>query len=125
MMRFREGNFLSPDCTAAAAASMLTFVVTFWCGDLGNAAEVKVFSSPALRGVVSDIGRQFEGATGHRLVAEFEVFAVLRQRIDAGEAFDIAIFSPDIIDDLVNLRKIAPDTRADLGRHGIGLGVRT
>jgi molybdate transport system substrate-binding protein len=111
--------------STAVAASLLTFIATFWCGDLGNAAEVKVFSSPALRGVVSDIGRQFEGATGHRLVAEFEVFAVLRQRIDAGEAFDIAIFSPDIIDDLVNLRKIAPDTRADLGRHGIGLGVRT
>ena len=124
-MRFREGNFLSPDCTAAAAASMLTFVVTFWCGDISNAAEVKVLSSPALRGVVSEIGRQFEGATGHRLVAEFEVFAVLKRRIDGGEAFDIAILSPAMIDDLIKLRKVAADTRADLGRQGISLGVRT
>jgi molybdate transport system substrate-binding protein len=123
-MRFRAGNFLGLDSTAVAA-SLLTFVASFWCGDLGNAAEVQVFSSPALRGVVNDIGRQFEGATGHTLVAEFEVFSVLKRRIDAGEAFDIAIFSPDIIDDLINLRKIAPDTRADLGGHGIGLGVRT
>src|SRR5262252_3418481 len=109
-MRFRAGNFLRLGSTAVAA-SLLTFIATFWCGDLGNAAEVKVFSSPALRGVVSDIGRQFEGATGHRLVAEFEVFAVLKRRIDAGEAFDIAILSPALIDDLIKLRKIAEDTR--------------
>ena len=115
----------TPRCRSVLRGIVLTFTFTFWCGDLGNAADVKVLSSPALRGVVSEIGRQFEGATGHRLVAEFEVFAVLKRRIDAGEAFDIAILSPAMIDDLINLRKVAPDTRADLGRHGIGLGVRT
>jgi molybdate transport system substrate-binding protein len=104
---------------------MLIFIATFWCGNLGNAAEVKIFSSPAVRGVVSEIGRQFEGATGHRLIAEFDVFAVLKRRIDADETFDIAILSPAMIDDLIKLRKVAPDTRADLGRNGIGLGVRT
>jgi molybdate transport system substrate-binding protein len=123
-MRFREGNFLFLDSTSAAV-STLTFIATLWCGDLCNAADVKVLSSPAVKGVVSEIGRQFEAATGHRLVAEFDVFAVLKRRIDAGEAFDIAILNPAMIDDLVKLGKVAADTRADLGRQGISLGVRT
>src|SRR5712675_221524 len=56
----------TPRCRSVLRGIVLTFTFTFWCGDLGNAADVKVLSSPALRGVVSEIGRQFEGATGQR-----------------------------------------------------------
>jgi molybdate transport system substrate-binding protein len=108
----------------AATAAATTFIAALSNGGLAHAAEVKVLSSPAVRGVVSELGRQFEGATGHKLVVDFDVFAVLKRRIDAGETFDIAVLSPALIDDLIKLGKVAADTRADLGRHGTGLGVR-
>ena len=34
------------------------------------AAEIKVLSSTAIRGVLIELGRQFESATGHKLVIE-------------------------------------------------------
>jgi molybdate transport system substrate-binding protein len=33
-----------------------------------------------------------------QLIADYDVFAVLKRRIDAGEKFDIAILSPELID---------------------------
>jgi len=58
------------------------------------------------------------------VVLDYEVNAVLRRRIDGGEAFDVAILSPEMIDQLATAGKIAPDSRATLGRIGMGLGVR-
>jgi molybdate transport system substrate-binding protein len=107
---------------AIAIAAELTFGLSFQ--GLANAADVKVLSSPALTGVISEIGRQFESATSNRLVPDFEVFAVLKRRIDAGEEFDIAILSPALIESLISTSKVAGDTRAHLGRQGMGLGVR-
>src|SRR5262245_59720498 len=88
-----------------------------------QAAAIKVFSSPAMRGILRELGQDIEGATGHKLVVEYDVFAVLKRRIDAGEMFDVAILSPDLIDDLIKMGKIAVNTRTDLGRHGVGVGM--
>ena len=93
-------------------------------GGLAHAAEIKVLSSPAMRGVITELRVQLEGATGQKLLVDFDVFAVLKRRIDAGETFDVAILSPALIDELIKLGKVAADTRADLGRHGTGLGMR-
>ena len=88
------------------------------------AAEIKILSSTGVRGVLVDIGPQFENATGHTLVTEYDVFAVLRRKIDAGDTFDIAILSPALIDDLIKQGKVAADTRAIVGRTGMGAAVR-
>ena len=88
-------------------------------------AEVKVLSSTGVRGILTELGRQFEEATGHRLVVEYDVFAVLKRRIDAGEAFDVAILSPILIDALVTQGKVTADTRVTVGRTGMGAAVRT
>jgi molybdate transport system substrate-binding protein len=89
-----------------------------------NAAEIKVIASPGVRGAVLELARGFETDTGHKVVANFDVFAVLVRRIDAGEPFDIAILTPELIDDLILRRKIAPETRSAFGRTGLGFGVR-
>jgi molybdate transport system substrate-binding protein len=88
-------------------------------------AELKVLGSTGVRGILTELGGQFEKETGHRLVAEYDVFAVLKRRIDAGDAFDVAILSPALIDDLIKQGKLAADTRSTVGRTGIGAAVRT
>jgi molybdate transport system substrate-binding protein len=112
--------FAAVTVTAAVVASL----VALSKGGLANAAEIKVLSGTGVRGVVSELGQQFEGATGHKLVMDFAGFTVLKRRIDAGEAFDIAILSPALIDDLIQTGKVAADMRATLGRAGIGVAVR-
>lgn len=49
---------------------------------------------------------------------------VLKRRIAAGEAFDIVIPGPELIDELVAQGKVAAGTRAAFGKAGVGLGVR-
>ncbi|MBI2296454.1 MAG: substrate-binding domain-containing protein [Betaproteobacteria bacterium] len=105
-------------------AAVVTFLVALSKGGLANAAEIKVFSGTGVRTVVSELGRQFEEATGHKLVMQFGVFAVLKRRIDAGETFDVAILNPVLTDELIQVGKVAADTRAILGRSGIGVAVR-
>jgi molybdate transport system substrate-binding protein len=61
---------------------------------------------------------------GHKIVMDFEIPAVLKRRIDAGEPFDVAILGPAQIEELIGAGKVVPDTRATIGRVGMGLGVR-
>jgi molybdate transport system substrate-binding protein len=102
------------------AAIFLIFVHSH----ISRAEELRLIGSPGVRSVVSDLGQRFEAATSHKLIADFEVFAGLKRRIDAGEAFDIAVLSPALIDDYIKQRRIIADTRTDFGRGGMGIGIR-
>jgi molybdate transport system substrate-binding protein len=101
-------------------------VATLSCAAVLNvaAAEIKVIGSPGVRAALLELAPQFEKATGHKAVMDFAVIAVLKRRIAAGEAFDIVIPGPELIDELVGQGKVAADTRAAFGKAGVGLGVR-
>jgi molybdate transport system substrate-binding protein len=88
-------------------------------------AEIKVLSSTGVRGALSELGAQFERTTGHKLVVAYDVFAALKRKIDAGEAFDVAIMSPALVDELVKQGKMVADSRATIGRTGMGAAVRS
>jgi molybdate transport system substrate-binding protein len=106
---------------AAAFALMILLAQ----GVAAEAAEVKVLSAAAMRSVMNELGPQFERATGHKLVIQFEVIGVLKRQIDAGEWFDVATLTTPMIDDLVKEGKIAAGTCADIARSGLGVIVRT
>jgi molybdate transport system substrate-binding protein len=108
----------------AAAAAVLAVAIALPNGGLAHAAEIKVLSSVGYKGAISELARRFEVAAGHKVVTDFEVVAVLKRRIDAGEAFDVAVLSPTLIAELIQAGKIVADTRATIGRIGMGLGVR-
>src|SRR5215475_10810630 len=118
-MKKERREFITQLCTIGVT-TVLTTVST---EAFAQAAEIKVFSSPAMRAILRDLGQDIEGATGHKLMVEYDVFSVLKRRIDAGEMFDVAILSPDLIDDLIKMGKIGVNTRTDLGRHGVGVGM--
>ena len=91
---------------------------------IAEATEIKVIASRGVGGVVTELGRQFELKTGHRVQTDFEVIPVLRRKIEAGTAFDITILNRDAIDDLIQQGKIIRDTRTDFGRSGLGVATR-
>jgi molybdate transport system substrate-binding protein len=109
-------RFLSAACAAlalvAAAASPAL------------SAELKIFGSRVTKMLVDDIGPQFEKATGHKLVVVTDVAAVMKRRIEQGEAFDLAVLVNYQTDDLINKGKLVADTRADLMKAGIGVAVK-
>jgi molybdate transport system substrate-binding protein len=89
-----------------------------------HAAEIKVISSPPVSLTFRDLGPQFEHSTGHTLLVDYANIAALKQRIAAGETFDVAIVSPKLIDELLQEGKIAAGTRLNLGRTGLGVVTR-
>jgi molybdate transport system substrate-binding protein len=90
-------------------------------GITANAGEIKVLSTHAALEVLSELGPQFERSTGHKLSFPANI---IKRQIEGGSAFDIAIVTRGVIDDLTKQGKIAADSRTDIGRSGLGVAVR-
>ena len=90
-----------------------------------DAGQIKVLSTVGVQGLLEQLKPDFERRTGHRLAIAFNVATELKQRIEAGEEFDLGIFTDFVIDDLIGSGRILPSTRTDIARSGIGLAVRT
>jgi molybdate transport system substrate-binding protein len=74
--------------------------------------------------VVEDLQPQCEKAIGHPLVVEYSAAALLKQKVDAGERFDVALLTSEVTGELIKEGKVSADSSADLGRVGVGVGIR-
>ena len=90
-----------------------------------QAAELRVLSGNGAKAAVQELCRQFERTTGNTIRLHFEVNADLKNKIEAGEVFDVAVLNPPVIDALIKDGKLVAGSRADIGRSGLGLAVRT
>ena len=90
----------------------------------GQPAPIHVLVSNGVRAVVEDLQPQCEKAIGHPLVVEYSAAALLKQKVDAGEQFDVALLTAEVTGELIKEGKVAADSRADLGRVGLGVGIR-
>lgn len=88
------------------------------------AAEIKVLSSTGVSGILRELGPAFERSFEQKLAIELDAAAILRQRIQDGAAFDVAILTAAIADDLIKAGKLVAATRADIARSGVGVAVR-
>ncbi|SRR5712692_1344493 len=88
-----------------------------------EAADVKLISADPMAGVIKALSAQFERDTGHKLITKFVSGPMVKQEIDAGETFDVAISVTPVIDALIKEGKLVAGTRADVAYAGIGLGV--
>jgi molybdate transport system substrate-binding protein len=103
---------------AAIAIALLAFTTP------ASAAELKVISGPATAGVLSELAPQFERDTGYKLVKKGGVTGVLKQMIESGEPFDLALIPAPLMDNFVKQGKIVSDSNVPLVRVGMGVAVR-
>ena len=87
-------------------------------------AAVRVLSSNGVRSAIEALRPEIERAIGHPLSIEFSTASSLKTKIEAGEAFDVAILTPALLDDLIAQGKVAADSRIDFARAGVGVGAR-
>jgi len=92
---------------------------------VAQAAEIKILCSSGFKAVMEELAPQFERATHHQVVVRYGLAATLKQEIEAGAAFDLAVLTPAAIDDLIGQRKVASDSRTILARSGLGIAIRT
>jgi len=89
-----------------------------------HSEALRVYSSNGVRVVLQEMLPQIEEAIGRNLVFEFSTSRTLTDRIAANEAFDVAILTPSLIDELSALQKILPGSQTEFAQVGIGVGSR-
>jgi molybdate transport system substrate-binding protein len=90
-----------------------------------HAAEITLLCSNGIKTVVEELVPQFEKTTGHTVAISFNLAAVLKRQIEAGEPFDLAILTPAMVDDLIKQGRVAADTRTTIARTGLAIMIRS
>src|SRR3954453_8113305 len=90
----------------------------------GDAAEVKILTAGAMKAVVLELVPAFEKETGHKAVVDNDTAGGLSKRILGGEAFDLVVVTPGVIDDLTSKGKVAAGNSARVARVGVGVAVK-
>lgn len=88
-----------------------------------SAGTLKVLSAGAVKRGVAKIAEAFERSTGTRVAIEFATGPEVRRRIEAGEAADVIVAPPEIMDGFAKAGKIAVESRGFVGRSRMGVVV--
>lgn len=85
---------------------------------------LRVFSSNGVRVLLDDVRPLLEQAAGRPLAIDYSTAAGLRRRIEESDVPDVAVLTAAIVAELATTGRLAGDTRRDLARIGVGIGVR-
>ena len=86
------------------------------------AADVTVFAAASLKEALDDQARQFETATGNRVVIAYGASNALARQIESGAPADLFISADrDWMDDVEQKKLVMPGTRVDLLRNALVL----
>ena len=88
------------------------------------AADIKVISAGAVRGLIAGMIADYAQQTGHKFDFKVGTTGQLRAIIASGEPADLIIASGTLMAELEASGKMRAGSRADLGRVGIGVAVR-
>ncbi|HKE83067.1 MAG TPA: substrate-binding domain-containing protein [Vicinamibacterales bacterium] len=89
-----------------------------------TARPIKVLASNGFRAVMEDLAPRCEKTLSLHMSTDYGTSTSLLQRVNGGEAFDVAVTTVEAMDDLVKAGKVNAASRTPLGRSGIGVGVR-
>ena len=92
-------------------------------GIQAQAAELKVVSTTAFKGVLEELGPQFEKTTENKVSFAFAPTVVIKTQIEQGAAFDVAVLTSAVNDGLAAAGKIVPDSGKTVARAGMGVAV--
>jgi molybdate transport system substrate-binding protein len=103
----------------ASIAGLFVAQATF-----AGAAEIKVFSTIGVKGVLEELIPQFEKASGHKLNVTWSTAALLTKRVQDGDVADALILVSGNIDVLTKDGKIAPGSATALPKSIFAFGVK-
>ena len=106
---------------------MKSILVAVFCLAAGivSAAEIKVLSGGAVEPGLEAFAHLVKREIGHELKIQFNTAPQIAKRLASGEAYDILISPPVVIEQGIKEGKVVADTRVLVGRVGAGIVVRT
>ena len=111
---------------AVSAVALLASLIGLAAGaGAAKAAEIKVLSTVALKAALDEeLLPQFAKSGESKVVIKYGAAAALKQQIEGGETFDVAILTPAAVDDLIKQGKIVTGSRTNVARTGVGVAIR-
>ena len=103
-------------CVAAALSGM--------GGSVAFAVDVKILTAGAFKQVVLELVPDYEKQTGNKVVVDNDTAGALKKRIEGGEAFDVAVITPAVVDELTSAGKVAAGSRVNVASVGVGVVVK-
>ena len=112
--------------TPCGPESIVVFGAVSWLMFSGmvHAAEIKVLSTQATEEAYRELVPQFEKASGHKVTTIFTGTLDANKRLAAGETYDLLIMSAPSIEEHTKAGRLAPGSRVDLAKSGVGVGVK-
>jgi molybdate transport system substrate-binding protein len=107
----------------ASSLAATALLATLLAGSAG-AADLKVISAGAVRGLIAQIIDDYSQKTGQKFDFTIGTTGQLRNVIASGQPADLIIVSTPLMGELEKTGKFIPGSRADLGRVGIGVVIR-
>lgn len=107
--------------SSLSAATALAVMAFF--GSTAFAAEIAVLSAGAIEPGLKAAVSAYEKQSGHSVKITFNTAPELKKRMDGNPAFDVVIAPPAVIGEFAGAGKLA-ETRANVGRVGMGVAVR-
>lgn len=89
-----------------------------------SAADLKVISAGAVRGLIAEIIDDYSHKTGQKFDFTIGTTGQLRDVISSGQHADLIIVSVPLMGELEKTGNLIAGSRAELGRVGIGVAVR-
>src|SRR5215467_6726672 len=97
--------------TRSAWLAACVFVLGLWADQsIAQAAEIKVLSAGAMKGIVADLAESFHQETGHTVAISTGTAGEIRQKMTAGDPADVVFVTDTVIEQLAGT--------------GIGVAVR-
>lgn len=109
-----------PSLTAAASI----FGVALMLSPVAKAVELKVIAGGSLAPLMSELGPQFEKASGHKLSIHFDSTPNIITRVTSGTPFDAVVAPIDVFRDAAAKARFVPGPTVDVARVGYGVIVR-
>jgi molybdate transport system substrate-binding protein len=88
------------------------------------AGSVRLFVSSGLRAPLEAVRAEAEKAIGRPLAVQYAASRLLQAEIEQGQAFELAILTGEVIDELIGKGKIVAGSRADLARVLVAIARR-
>lgn len=92
--------------------------------ETSGAVEVRILSAGSLEGGLTAIADRYSAETGNTVTIETGTTPVMRERLAAGETFDIVVGRRDIVDEAAERGQVDVSKDPVVGRVGIGIAVR-
>lgn len=98
--------------------------VSTGAGQAQERQTLVLFSSNGIKAALERLLPDAERTTGRRIEVRYSAATVLKQPIENGEPFDVAILTPEIVEELMKTGRLRNGSRADIASVDLAVGIK-